>query len=296
MRLRDRLLLNACTLSYRFSRRVRFTVSLPCGSSEVRVPIIHGCGWPLLSFRDNQIQHIVSKLYDEGRRGCFVDIGANQRKMILNVLALDLHLPYYGFEPDLTGAHYIQELIRANKLKNHHVFPVALGAHNSTLTLHKSHAADVNSTLGLDLRPPQMYSETALVPVCTADNQLKKLNDSIFLVKIDTEGWEIGVLLGVEGILSEKRLPVYFEVMGYRHFLEGTYPREYCDGELDKCELMRLVDNRRANMANLDSFWRRHAYALHMCHEDGTLHEVQSLDPGPENDENLGEMNFLALG
>ncbi len=86
----------------------------------------------------------------------------------------------------------------------------------------------------------------------------------------------------MEGILSEKRPPVYFEVMEYHHFLEGTYPREHFWENQISYELMRLIPNRRDNMANLDTLWRRHGYAMHLCREDGTLHEVQSLDPGPE--------------
>src|ERR1700680_1209432 len=109
MRFYQRLLLSACGRSYRFSRRARFTVSLTCGSREAYIPIAQGCGWPLLRFPDDRIQRVVSKLYDEGRRGYFVDVGANQGKMILNLLALGLDLSYLGFEPDLNGASYIQE-------------------------------------------------------------------------------------------------------------------------------------------------------------------------------------------
>jgi FkbM family methyltransferase len=295
VRLRDRLLLNACARFYRFSRRARFTVLLPCGCESARVPIIQGCGWPLLEYTDERIQQVVSRLYNQGRRGYFIDIGANQGKMILNLLALGFRLPYLGFEPDLDGARYIQELIQLNQLSNHHVLPIALGGENSMLELHRSHPTDVNSTLGLDLRPAQMYSNTTRVPVSTADDQLAELEQPIFLVKIDTEGWELNVLRGMEAILREKRPPVYFEVMGYRHLVEKTYPREYFGGELSNDELRRLIQNRRDNMSSLENFWGQCGYATYLCREDGTLHPSHSLDPGVQSDDNRGEMDFLAV-
>lgn len=296
MRLTERILLSACTRSYRVSMHANFTVSLQCGPREVRVPIIRGCGRNLLKYTDARIQRVASGLHESGRRGRFVDVGANQGVMILNMLALGLNLPYLGFEPDLTAAYYVQELIRVNRLQDHHILPIALGSGNSMATFHRVWPGDGSNTLGLDLRPAQMYPESTLVPVSTADDQLGTANEPIFLVKIDTEGWEYNVLSGMQRTLRDKRPPVYFEVMGYRHFVDGTYPRDYFGGELSKDELERLIRNRRDNMGRLDQFWREHGYAVSLCREDGTQEVVRSLDPGPESKDNRGEMNFLAVG
>ncbi len=259
------------------------------------MPIIEGCGRDVLKYPDRQIQGVMVKLYGDGRRGCFVDVGANQGKMILNVLALGLDLSYLGFEPDLTAAAYTQELIRLNRLTKHHVLPIAIGSANSNLTLHRKGAADVTSTLGFALYDPRLYTETVLVPVSTLDDQLETLEHPIFLVKIDTEGWELPVLCGMERILAQERPPVYFEVMGYRALLEGSYSREFHGGELSKHQVRRLIDNRRDNMASLGTFWRQQEYATYLCREDGTLDLAQSLDPGRDSDDNRGEMNYLAM-
>jgi len=257
---------------------------------------MHGCGLNLLNYKDERIQSVVSMCYAHGRRGYFVDIGANQGAMALNVLALGCDIPYLGFEPDLIAAHYTQELIRVNQLRDHFILPIALGCQNAMATLHSAGGpADVSSTLGFDLRPRQMYRDAARVAVSTADDQLATLEKPVFLVKIDAEGWELNVLRGMERILRESRPPVYFEVMGYRHFIEDTYPREYFGGELSKDELNRLISNRRDNMAQLEEFWRGHGYTLSLCHQDGTLQPVDSIDPGPESEYNCGEMNFLAV-
>jgi hypothetical protein len=48
-------------------------------------------------------------------------------------------------------------------------------------------------------------------------------------------------------------------------------------------------------MLSLENFWRERGYKTYLCHEDGTLNLVQSLDPGNESDDNQGEMDYLAV-
>lgn len=83
--------------------------------------------------------------------------------------------------------------------------------------------------------------------------------------------------------------------MGYRNLLEGTYSREFNKGELSESERWRLIENRRANMAALGKFWCEQGYTTYLCCDDGTLRQVESLDPGPQSDDNRPEMNYLAL-
>lgn len=300
--LHERLLLSACRRSYRLRNHAQFTISIFQNSREIHIPLIHGLGWDLLNppvdlqnSSDIQIQKVAAKLYAEGRRGCFVDIGANQGRIIVNLQTLGLDLSYIGFEPQIAGAYYIQELIRANNLRRHHVIAAALGSENTILKLYTSGAADVTATYTLSVYSQQRYSETVLVPVLTTDAQLASLEDDIFMVKVDTEGSEINVLQGMIRTLEEKKPPVYFEVMGYRTLLEGTYSREFAAGELPKSERERLINNRQTNMEILGEFWREQGYAVFLCRDDGALSRVESLDPGPHSEDNRPEMNFLAI-
>src|SRR4051812_47086354 len=298
----ERLLLSACRYSYQFRIRSKFTVSFSQGPRKFLIPQIQGLGWnhlvrppdPQRPY-DAQAHGVISKLYGEGRRGCFVDIGANEGRMLLLLLYLDLDLSYLGFEPQLEGAYYIQELIRANKLKRHNILATALGSKNFMVALHRHFPMDATATYTFAGYSPQGYSETVYVPVSTADDQLRALEDDIFLVKLDTEGSEAEVLKGMNRTLQEKRPPVYFEVMGYRNLLEGTYSREFSAGELPENERLRLIENRRANMEILDKFWRKQGYTIYFCREDGTLRQAESIDPGPQSHDNRGEMNYLAM-
>lgn len=207
----ERLLLAACRHSYQLRVRSRFVVSFSQGSRKLRIPLIQGLGWNHLrnslgtwSPYDAQIHGVISKLYDEGRRGCFVDIGANEGRMILHLLALGLDLSYLGFEPQVEGAYYIQELIRINKLKRHHIAAIALGSKNFMVTMHRHHSADVTATYTFAGYSPQGYSETILVPVSTGDDQLAAFDDEIFMIKLDTEGSELDVLQGINCTLQKK--------------------------------------------------------------------------------------------
>lgn len=296
MQLLDRLAALASRHSYRLSGYLSYTLPLECGARELHLPVVGGMGLHLRNFADLCVQRILRQLYDEGRRGCLVDIGANTGAILLNLLALDLELSYLGFEPDVGAAHYVQRLIRANGLKRHHVLPLGLGRASGTAEFHTAGEGSVNNTLGLDLRPAQMYTATERVAVSTADTCLAGLAEELFLVKIDTEGWELPVLEGMLGTLEARRPPVYFEVMGYRHFVEGSYPRAYFGGELSAAELQRLIDGRRANMEDLRRFWSERGYKLFHCEKDGSLEAVDTLDPGPHAEANRGEMNFLARG
>lgn len=298
----QRLLLSACRRSFRLRQRAQAAVSTRYGSREVCIPLIRGLGWDLLhppvrlgAASDVQIQSIAKKLYAEGRRGCFVDIGANQGRIIVNLQALGFDLSYLGFEPQVSAAAYVQELIRANELSRHNIIAAALGAENTMLTLYTSSDADVTATTTLSAYSKQRYTQTTLVPVLTTDSQLGHLDDDIFVVKIDTEGSEIDVLRGMERTLREKAPPVYFEVMGYRALLEGRYSREFTRGELPTAERKRIIDNRRNNMETMGRFWHERDWQVSLCRADGRLIPVDSLDPGPDSVDNRPEMNFLAV-
>jgi len=284
------LILSACARSWRLYQRADISVRLPCGQREVTIPIFHGCGLQLLKFRDERIQRVIRVLFNQGRRGHFIDIGANQGAMLLNLLESAPSVPYLAFEPAMLAAFYLSEIIRRNELTDHCVIPVALGSTQTVSNFYSNGPADVSATISLQLRPAQMYRQKRLVAAARGDEMLKAI-DQIFLVKIDVEGSELDTLQGMDQVLSAKRPPVYFEVMGYYHLLNRTFGTDYF-GELSDEEVERLVANRRDNMRVLFDFFKDREYRIAYCWQKG-VDPVDSLDLGPERD--AGEMNFLAL-
>jgi FkbM family methyltransferase len=248
-------------------------------------------GLRVLGSKGDGLQTIIGALFASGKRGHFIDIGANVGQTLLTLRSI-CDLNYIGFEPDITAAYYVSELIRLNGFQNAEVLSIALGSQNSSGLFRSNGPADESATLGLDLRPQRMYANTTRVAVCKGDDLIMALPaPHIFMIKIDVEGLEREVLNGLANTIEHCRPPVYFEVMGYRHLLDGTYPRSYFGGELPPDQISCLVENRRSNMQRLREFWVEREYLLFRCMDDGTIRPSTTLD----EPDSPGEMNFLAV-
>jgi FkbM family methyltransferase len=268
-----------------------FEVSAQCFGRTFRIPLFRHMGLRVLDSKGGCLQTIIGALFVSGKRGHFIDIGANVGQTLLTLRSI-CDLTYIGFEPDITAAYYVNELIRRNGFENAEVLSIALGSQNSSGLFHSNGPADESATLGLDLRPQRMYANTTRVAVCRGDDLIMALPEPhIFMIKIDVEGSEIEVLKGLENTIKHCRPPVYFEVMGYRHLLDGTYPRRYFGGELPPGQISRLVENRRSNMQKLREFWVEREYLLLRALDDGTIRSTTTLD----EPDSPGEMNFLAV-
>ena len=268
-----------------------FEVSGQCFDRTYRIPLLSHIGLQLLGLKGGSLQAVIRMWFDFGRRGHFIDIGANIGQTLLTLRSI-CDLAYIGFEPDISAAFYVSELIRRNHFRNSQVLSVALGSESTSSVFHTNGAADTSATLGLDLRPEGMYSLSTRVAVCKGDDVVMALPEGpVFLIKIDVEGLELEVLKGLDNTLKRHRPPVYFEVMGYALFLDGTYPRRYFGGDLTPEQISCLVENRRANMVKLHQFWMEREYLLFRALEDGTVRLTTTLD----EPDSPGEMNFLAI-
>ena len=152
-----------------------FNVTIRRGSRTFFIPIRHGVGLHLLEFEDIRIQRVMQFLYERGRRGVFIDIGANTGQMFLNLSEVASDIPYLGFEPSIEAACYIDQLLKVNAAKPSHIMAVALGSEVTSAVMYANSSVDVSATLTLDPRPAQMYKKTYRVSAVTADSQLTHL-------------------------------------------------------------------------------------------------------------------------
>jgi FkbM family methyltransferase len=141
----------------------------------------------------------------------FVDIGANvgQHALFMSKWARIVH----AFEPWNVVRESIEAKIEHNKLTNIVVHPVGigekhdwlpyyapLGANTGTGSFHKNHATDRNRLLGkLELVNGDEYFDAHAIV-------------DIDLMKIDAEGWEHFVLLGLRKTLARWKPIVLMEV------------------------------------------------------------------------------------
>ena len=107
------------------------------------------------------------------------------------------------------------------------------------------------------------------------------------LLKLDCEGHEASALAGLKYFLRDKRPPIYFELMGYGHLEDGSYPTAYF-GSLSDDEIRRLIAARRENCMSMDSLLTD--YRLSLVTESGLRPIPQLADCLPGR----GEMNFYA--
>jgi FkbM family methyltransferase len=150
-------------------------------------------------------------LLRETRGGVFVDIGANvgQHTLFMSRWAQQVH----AFEPWDVVRKSIERKIEDNKLTNVTVHPFGvgekhdwlpyyapLGSNTSTGSFERTHATDRNRLLGmLELVNGDEYFEAHGI-------------SDVNLIKIDAEGWEPFVLLGLQKTLARAKPTVFVEI------------------------------------------------------------------------------------
>jgi FkbM family methyltransferase len=160
---------------------------------------------------EEEILFLLRDLLQERSGEVFVDIGANvgQHALFMSEWAHTVH----AFEPWDVVRGAIQEKIERNQVKNITVHPVGigerhewlpyfapLGANTGTGSFDKNHAIDRNRLLGkLEIVNGDEYFEA-------------KGFSQIDLIKIDVEGWEQFVLMGLRETLARWKPAVLMEV------------------------------------------------------------------------------------
>jgi FkbM family methyltransferase len=280
----SRILLWACRRSWRVYQWADFTAA----NRGCSIPVIRGLGLDLFRPPDEGLLRAIRHVANTGRKGWYVDVGANLGQSLLLLIEEGSGHPYLGFEPNLDAAYYVHRLIEANGTKDSFVLPVGLSNREGTATLHLSAKGDESGTVETRMRPLSMYEKAVRVTLSTGDRQLADLDD-IFFLKLDCEGHEIRALEGMRGIIESKRPPLYFEVMGYAHLLDGTYPREYF-GELSQDQVESVVEARQRNCRQMDELMTSLGYRLTKV----SSKELQPVARIADSLPGKGEMNFLA--
>lgn len=105
-------------MPYRLRKILNIHVRVSLAGQELVIPVGADVGLENVFWTRSWKTEIIERLVDTGN-GVFVDAGANVGETLL-----DLHLThpktlYVGFEPNVTCANYLKDLIRANVFQNH---------------------------------------------------------------------------------------------------------------------------------------------------------------------------------
>ena len=201
--------------------------SLEAGERTIRIPIGLGAGRDNLRPAETKLIRIIRKLYDTGRVGTFADIGANSGQSLLSLIYSDVAgIRYLGFEPQLSAALCVSELLRLNGIEGQ-VVAAALSDRNGVSVLRSTAGqSDVGASLSPS-SPRVAFGETlTAVPTLRGDDVF---DEPLFLLKLDCEGAESQVLEGMPLTLKHGA-PIYFELLGAAPYLTGEYSREWVGG------------------------------------------------------------------
>lgn len=151
---------------------------------------------------------VIKSLCDED--SVVVDIGANIGAITLYAATIAKKGTVLAFEPLPGILDNLRENIKLNKLSNIEVHPVALGPKPGSTTMRPDLTERGSSTLLKDQHPDHTFGKPVTVQVHKLDDYTADLAH-IDLIKVDVEGYELGVLLGAAKTIKKHRPAMILE-------------------------------------------------------------------------------------
>lgn len=269
-RLRDRIATFAVTRSRLAKHHLDFDVAVRLGDRTVKIPVIRGIGLGNAVPTEPGIEKTVGAILRR-RQGAFVDVGANIGQTLLKVLAHDWDRQYLGFDVQPFCCAYLERLIVANGLANCHVFPIGLSDENMAVPLFYDSFHDASATVVESFRTKQFYGKRKFAWVARGDDVFGRLDvPDICAIKIDVEGNEGAVLLGLAETVRRFRPFIVIEVLPIAHVAQ--------DRAIAPDERERIVACRESNLDRIRRFVAEFSYATHRISADGRLERTDDFD------------------
>ena len=253
---------------------ISFSLRTRIAGKRFIVPIRSGVGLYLLIRAEPWMEPLLRSLLDEFP-GAFVDVGVNLGQTLCQVKALAPERTYVGFEPNPACANHALELARLNKCENTRVVPIGLSDRDGLvqLELHTDLMDDSAATVVSDFRPGFNVHRSFTIPVLRFDTTAHELGiGTLGIIKVDVEGSERDVLLGMEQRIAQDRPAVVLEILP-----------------------VGKQTTRLPMQQDVEAFFARVGYRLHRIRmRDGAVHLEALLAPiGVIHDQDLS--NYIAL-
>ncbi len=149
-------------------------------------------------------------------KGTFIDVGVNVGQTLVQVKCVDPTRQYIGFEPNPVCVSYVTELIRCNHFDACTIIPAALHRKDGLLILDLYHdyPADGTASVVEGFRAQRAVARKICVPAYCYKTVAAGLPPfEIGVVKIDVEGAELDVLLGLQDAIQRDRPVLLIEVL-----------------------------------------------------------------------------------
>lgn len=166
----------------------------------------------------------------------FVDVGANIGLFTVTAALLDPQIQVFAFEPNPASHHLLEENLQLNQLTNVTTLPAAVGEKPGTASLDiSSPQAGMHSIYGPGTRRID-------VPVISLDAFLAERHAVPSFFKIDVEGYEPQVLLGMKNSLRRGGLQIILEFNPEHLKRGGKDPAEFLDELLSQFDSVSCLD------------------------------------------------------
>ena len=231
---------------------LNFNFNLKLTNYTIKIPVIAGIGTIHRHYHKSWKTIIIEKLLNL-KQGDFLDIGANVGQTLLDFIDSGINTNYLGFEPNLSCANYVKELIELNSISHCDIFPIGLSKKNSLVEFYQRDKTNPNNTLIKNLIPEINYQISKVFVTRLDDIYQAKPS----LIKIDVEGSELEVLLGSSKIIDEYHPIILCEIL-FRDTLSSA-----------------KLDKDRKNM--LMNFLQEKNYLIYQIVKTEDLREVKHL-------------------
>jgi FkbM family methyltransferase len=162
----------------------------------------------------------IMNIYLDGSSGIMIDVGANIGASTLPLAAKHPQIRFHCYEPHPEIFERLKNNIKLNNFNN--VKPVNSAVSNLTENLLKFYAQKSADTLGrssLKLNNDIKEYDEITVPNVSIDENFADCSDPVLLIKIDTQGTELGVLQSAKKTIKKFRPTILFELED-RYFLD----------------------------------------------------------------------------
>lgn len=194
------------------------------------------------------------------RVDCVLDVGANRGQFASELRAIGYAGWILSFEPIATEFRVMQERFKGDAAWRG--FPVALGSRDESKTMTVPGLTVMSSLLESVVTEPNARTET--VQIRRLDAYLPSIlppgGVSRFFLKMDTQGYDLEVFRGAEGVLdrihglqSELSIQPLYKQMP--HYLEALQCYEGADFELFNLSVVNRIET--GGLLELNCFMRR---------------------------------------
>ncbi len=199
---------------FRICQAFNTTFTLRLAGKRVRVPFVRGTA---LAGADELWMYDLLKRVLKLVDGSFVDVGVNVGQTLVLVKGIDPTRDYVGFEPNPYCVAYVLDLIRLNRFEQCALVPAALHREDGVLSLDLYHpySADGTASVVSGFRSERNVDRKICVPALRFATVARGLTTTtrIGVVKIDAEGAELDVLIGLQEVFQRDHPVLVLEVL-----------------------------------------------------------------------------------